>query len=338
MASYRKLDDTGIRFRQLMRRKQGVFGFGVRDAFDASLAEAAGSEVIYAGGYSIALSKMRPDMGQVNMVEQAEEVLDIARAVSLPVIADADDGYGNALNVHRTVTEFLGREVYDPRTGHVRRLAGIHLEDQVFPKRCGHIAGKEVVPRSVMVKKVELASRLRDEIHPNGVIIARTDVYHSDKPGSMQETVDRGRAYAEAGADSVWAEVNTTDRKVAFDFAEQLLKHLPADYPLSFNYSPSLKWAEAPSPLTFEELAEAGYKFIFVTIAAAHAASYSVYEYAKTLKERGAWALWFMQQVKRGHPTESHHQMGRVAMWQDILRQYSPDEEEREKTSEGFKG
>lgn len=337
MGRPKKFDDTAITFRQLLRRKNGVFGFGVRDALDAAVAETAGAECIYAGGYSIALSKMRPDLGQVNMIEQAEEVLDIARAVALPVIADADDGYGNALNVHRTVAEFLGREVYDPRSGAVRRLAGIHLEDQVFPKRCGHIAGKEVVSMAVMVKKLELAVRLRDEIHPNAVIIARTDVYNSEKPDSMAETIERGRAYAEAGTDLIWAEFNSTDRNIVLDFAEGMKKFLPKGYPLAFNYSPSLPWASAPSPLTFEELAVAGYKFTFVTIAAAHAASAAVYDYAKEFKESGAEALWMMQQAKRGHPTESHHKMARVPMWQDILRQYSPDEEEREKKSEGFK-
>ncbi len=338
MPTRKKFDDTAITFRQLLRRKNGVFGFGVRDAFDASLAEAAGSEVIYAGGYSIALSKMQPDMGRVNMVEQCEEVMDIARAVTLPVIADIDDGYGGALNVHRTVAEFLGREVYDARFGTVRRLAGIHLEDQVFPKRCGHIAGKEVVAMNIMVKKVQLTARLRDEVHPHGVIIARTDVYNGDKAETLQKTIDRLVAYANAGADLGWPEMNTTDRKVVLKIAEEVRKRLGADYPLAFNYSPSLKWVDTRDHLTFEELAEAGYKFIFVTVAAAHAASKAVYEYASDFKKWGAAALWRMQEMKRGHPTESHHQMARVPMWQEILRQYSPDEEKREKESEGFKG
>lgn len=340
MADRRKFDDTGFRFRELLKRPQGVFGFGVRDAFDAAVAEMAGAECIYAGGYSIALSRMRPDMGQMNMVEVRDAVMDIARAVSLPVIADIDDGYGNALNVHRTIEEFLGRETYDPRSGYIRRIAGVHIEDQLFPKRCGHIAGKEVVPREVMVKKIELASRLRDEIHPNAVIIARTDAHNNKRPETLQETIDRILAYAEAGADLGWPELNTTDRHVALTIAEEARKRLGVDYPLAFNYSPSLEWYKDQNPLTFEELVTAGYKFIFVTIAAAHAASYSVFEYAKTFKERGAWALWFMQEVKsdQNHPTKSHHEMARVPMWQEILRQYSPDEAGREEKGEGFAG
>lgn len=332
----RSSEDTGLRFRELMSRPQGVFGFGVRDAFDAAVAEMAGAECIYAGGYSIALSRMRPDMGQMNMVEVRDAVMDIARAVALPVIADIDDGYGNALNVHRTMEEFLGREVYDPRSGFLRRIAGVHIEDQVFPKRCGHIAGKEVVPRDVMVKKIELACRLRDRIHPNAVIIARTDAYNGKCPETLEETVDRMCAYAEAGADLCWPELNTTDREVALTIAEEVRKRWDADYPLAFNYSPSLPWHEDADPLTFEELASAGYKFIFVTIAAAHAASYKVFRYAKRFKKRGAKALWDMQIKKGGHPTESHHEMARVPMWQEILRRHSPDEKEREEKGEGF--
>lgn len=336
MQHRRSFDDAGLTFRQLIQRPQGVFGFGVRDALDAAVAETAGVECIYAGGYSVALSRMRPDMGMMTMTEERDAVTDIVRAVSIPVIADIDDGYGGPLNTHRTIEEFLGREIYDPRTGHVRRVAGLHMEDQVFPKRCGHIAGKEVVSRETMTKKLELACRLRDEISPSAVIIARTDAFNGKQPGTLQETIDRIVAYREAGADLGWPEMNTTNRDVIAAIAKGVRQQLPG-YPLAFNYSPSLEWYEDFKPPTFEELASLGYKFIFVTIAAAHAASMAVYDYAVDFKELGAEALWNMQENKQNHPTKSHHEMARVPMWQELLRRYSPDEEGRQRKGEGFK-
>lgn len=157
MTKVREYDDMCARFRELIARPQGVFGFGVATALDAALAVAEGHECVYAGGYSIAMAKMWPDMGLMNMVEVGHEVSHIVRAAPVPVIADIDDGYGSALNVHRTVEEFLGREIVEPRTTRVRRLAGIHIEDQIYPKRCGHITGKEVVPREVAAGKVRMA-------------------------------------------------------------------------------------------------------------------------------------------------------------------------------------
>lgn len=333
-------DDVGKLFRGLIKRPKGLFGFGVANALDAALAEERGAECIYAGGYSIAMAKMRPDMGQTTMLEQLREVEAITNAVSVPVIADIDDGYGNALNVLRAVSEFLGREFVDFRTEPwtVRRLAGLHLEDQVYPKRCGHISGKEVVPAVVMAGKIRAACDVRDALYPNAVIIARTDAYHSGIAASMDEIVLRGCLYADAGADLVWAEFNDTNRKSPEEFAEGMQKCHP-NLPLAFNYSPSLEWWSSPNPLTFDELAEMNYKFIFITIAASHAGSYAVSEYMREIKEIGAEALWFWQRrkVHTNHPTRSHHQMARVPMWQQLERKYLPDAERRQQKGEGFK-
>ena len=333
-------DDTGKCFRELIAQPEGVFGFGVANANDAARAEEAGAKVIYAGGYSINLNDMRPDLDLATMAEIRDRAYTIAEAVSTPVIVDIDTGYGGALNVLRTVKEFLGEEFIDYRTSPwtVRRIAGLHIEDQVFPKRCGHIAGKEVVPREVMVGKIKAACDMRNALYPSAVIIARTDRHHMKDPDSFWETIGRLCAYAEAGADLGWPELNTTNRVVALGIAEEVLKRLGKDYPLAFNYSPSLDWYKEPKPLTFEELATAGYKFIFVTVAAAHAASRAVYDYVGAFMELGARALWDMQTEKIDHPTRSHHEMARVPMWQALERKYSPDARERQEKSEGFKG
>jgi len=329
--------DMGLLFRELIARPQGLFGFGVGNAMEASVAEKAGTESIYLGGYTMAMYKMLPDMGMMNMVEILSEVSAVVRSTSLPVIADIDDGYGNALNSIRAASEFLGREFIDYSTNPwtVKKLAGLHIEDQKFPKRCGHIAGKEVVSREEFIGKIKAVAKVRDTLSKNSVIIARTDVYHSERPGSMEEAIDRAVASAEAGADLAWFEDNKPSRESACLFAEGVRARIP-DFPLAFNYSPSLPWFKEASPLTFDELTMLGYKYIFITIAAGHASSYSVYEYAREIKNNGAQALWDSQKHKVGHPTESHHKMAKVPVWQKLEKEFVPGSGEKQKSGEGF--
>lgn len=330
--------DLGSRFRYLISRPEGLFGFGVATALDAAEAEKQGVECIYAGGYSIAMAKMLPDMGMMTMTEVKAEVEAIARSVAIPVIADIDDGYGNALNVLRTVSEFLGREFLDFRSWQTHRLAGIHLEDQRYPKRCGHIAGKEVVSVDEAREKIYAASRVRNVLCPSAVIIARTDSYHSGSKNSMAEAIGRSRIYATFGANLIWCEFNQPSREAAMQFADGVKKRPFANLPLAFNYSPSLDWYKEKNPMTFEELNQMGYKFIFITIAAAHAGSMAVSDYMKKIKENGAAALWEMQETKAmaNHPTKSHHLMARVPLWQELEEKYVPDAKKRQSKTEGF--
>lgn len=329
--------DMGRDFRDKINRLEGLFGFGVATAHDAAEAEKQGAECIYAGGYSIAMAKMFPDMGMMTMTEVKTEVEAIARSVAVPVIADVDDGYGNALNVLRTTSEFFGREFLDFRTWQTHRLAGIHLEDQRYPKRCGHIAGKEVVSRDEAKEKIYAASRVRNVLCPSAVIIARTDAYHSGLKDSMKEAVIRSRLYTASGADLVWCEFNQPSRESAEQFAEGVRRDPFVNLPLAFNYSPSLDWYKEKNPMTFEELSQMGYKFIFITIAASHAGSMAVSDYMKKIKEKGAAALWEIQEAKINHPTKSHHEMARVPLWQALERKYIPDAEKRQTQAEGFR-
>lgn len=329
--------NMGFRFRELINRPQGLFGFGVGNALEASVAEKAGMESIYIGGYTMAMYKMMPDMGMMNMVEILAEVSAVVRASSCPVIADIDDGYGDAKNAIRAASEFFGREFIDYSTNPwtVKRLAGIHIEDQKFPKRCGHIAGKDIVSRDEFIGKIKAVARVRIKLNPYAVIIARTDAYHSEKPGSMQEAIDRAVAAAYAGAELVWFEDNKPSRESACVFAEGVHKRIP-NCPLAFNYSPSLPWLKESNPLTFDELNMLGYKYIFITIAAGHASSYAVYEYARDIKNNGAQALWDFQRAKVGHPTESHHKMAGVPIWQKLEEEFVPGAGEKQKSGEGF--
>jgi len=313
----------GRKFRQLLKDEPYLFTGGVWSPLDAQIAERAGMKSIYLSGYSVALMNGWPDMGLLTMTEVTRIASMVAGAVEVPVIADADDGYGNALSAMRTVQEFA-------KTG----VAGIHVEDQRFPKRCGHIAGKTVVSREEAVGKYKAVLAERDRLDPEFVVIARTDAYGA-VGGSMDEAIWRGRTYADLGVDLVWAELSGSDRGPAAEFARAMRQTHP-DLPLAFNYSSSFKWHKDPSPLTFRELGELGYKFIFITLYGAHAAMHAVWNAMHELVKNEESAQWALERVKAGHPTESHHVMARVAHFQELEKRYIPGTDERLAGSDGF--
>jgi len=168
-----------------------VIAPGVYDALTASLATAAGFSALYVSGAAIAYTRLgRPDIGLVSMSEVAETVALIRDRVATPLIVDADTGYGNALNVQRTVRVF-------ERAG----ASAIQLEDQTSPKRCGHLRDKTLVPASEMVGKIHAA--LDSRTSPDTLIIARTDAVATE---GLQPAINRARLYAEAGADVLFVE------------------------------------------------------------------------------------------------------------------------------------
>jgi isocitrate lyase len=280
-------------------------------------------KAIYMSGYSVAMLNGWPDMGFLTMTEMTRTASMIASAVQIPIIADADDGYGSALKTIRTVAEFV-------KSG----VAGVHLEDQQYPKRCGHIAGKTIVSREEAVGKFRAAVAERDRLDRDFVLIARTDAYGA-VGGSMDEAIWRGRAYADAGVDLVWCELSTSDRRPAEVFAEAMRKSHPR-LPLAFNYSSSFRWHADPSPLTFRELGELGYRFIFITLFGAHAATYAVWNAMEDLAKNQESAQWALEKVKVGHPTESHHVMARVAHFQALEQRFVPGAAARIRGSAGF--
>src|SRR5207244_3564611 len=140
---------------------------------------------------------------------------------------------------------------------------------------------------------------------------------------------------ADAGADSAWAQRSTASREPAIEFANAMRKTHP-NLPLSFNYSSSFKWSSDSNPLTFKELGELGYKFIFITLFAAHAGMYATWNALEELAKDQEQAQWRLEKTKAGHPTESHHVMARVAHFQELEKKYIPGTEERIKGSHGF--
>src|SRR3989449_9899671 len=317
------MESMGKKFRQLLKDEEYLFTGGVYSPLDAQIAERVGMKSIYLSGYSVAMANGWPDMGFLTMTEVTRISSMVQSAVSIPVIADADDGYGNALSTMRTVAEFI-------KTG----VAGIHLEDQRFPKRCGHIAGKTIVSREEALGKFRAAIDERNRLDPDFVLIARTDAYGA-VGGSLEEAIWRGRAYADAGVDLVWCELSNSSREPAIAFAKAMRQTHPT-LPLGFNYSSSFRWHADRNPFTFKELGDLGYKFIFITLFAAHAATYAMWNAMEELVRDQEQAQWRLEKTKVGHPTESHHVMARVAHFQELEKRYIPGTEERIKSSHGF--
>src|SRR6266446_3970264 len=157
--------------RRLLKSGQPLFVPGCYNALSARILADVGFPAVYMTGYGTSLSLLgMPDAGLATMTEMHLNARYIANAVAVPVIADADNGYGNAINVMRTVREYIG-------TG----VAGIHIEDQVIPKRCGHVAGRRVIAIEEAVGKYRAADAVRRELDPDFVLIARTDARRSEE-------------------------------------------------------------------------------------------------------------------------------------------------------------
>lgn len=172
---------------------------GVADALMARVVEDAGFEAVYVSGSGIANTRLgMADLGLTTLTEVVETVQRIADVVAIPVIADADNGYGGVLNVRRTVHEF-------ERAG----AAGIHLEDQVIPKRCGHFEGKEVIPLAEMATRLRAALDARKD--PNFLIIARTDARACE---GFDSALERAQAYAAEGVDLIFVEAPATHEEL----------------------------------------------------------------------------------------------------------------------------
>ncbi len=181
---------TTTKLRELLSREQLLVSPFTYDAFTAKIAETVGFPIVYMSGFGTAMSKGYPDVGLVSMSEMVENAHRIASTVSVPVIADADTGYGNAINVRRTVKEYEQAGV-----------AGIHIEDQVFPKKCGFFEGKEVIPMAEHAAKVRAALDARED--SDFLVIARCDALAVN---GWDDTIRRCRAYYEAGADMVFVD------------------------------------------------------------------------------------------------------------------------------------
>jgi len=319
----RDVDNAAAReFRELLNSQEFVFAPGLYHALDARLAEMAGHDAVYMSGYSTVLGQFGfPDLEMVTMTEMVENAKRIVEATELPVVADCDTGYGGTHNVRRAVREY-------EKAG----VAAVHIEDQTTPKRCGHIAGKQVIPREDARARFEAAVDAKQD--DDTVVIARTDAYGSAN-GDWEEHLERGRIYADAGVDIVWPEMPDPSREDAVEYAERLHETHP-DLKLAFNYSSSFAWSQESDPLTFAELGDLGYTYIFVTLFALHSGAHSAYEDMRNAAENDEQAQFALEDRYIGHPTESHHELSFVPRFQNVEAEFDPEAAERMEASAGF--
>ncbi len=187
---------TTTKLRQLLASGKMVTAPFILNALHAKIAESVGFDAVYMTGAGTAAERGFPDVGLLTMTEMVANAKYVANAIEIPVVCDADTGYGNPLNVQRTVREYESAGV-----------AGIHIEDQVFPKKCGFFEGKQVIPQEEAVQKIRAALDARTD--PDFVVIARCDAYAVT---GWPDTVRRCQAYVDAGADMVFVDgIKTTD-------------------------------------------------------------------------------------------------------------------------------
>jgi 2-methylisocitrate lyase-like PEP mutase family enzyme len=247
--------------RELLERDEVVLAPGVYDGLSARLARRAGFAAVYATGGGIARSMGYPDLGLLSFTEVLDRLREIVHHAQVPVIADADTGYGNALNARRAVREFA-------QVG----VAALHLEDQTFPKRCGHLDDKSVVPVAEMVGKVRAA---RDAAVEAGlVLIARTDAIAVE---GLDAAIERARAYAEAGADVVFVEAPTSEAQI-----ETIARRLPM--PKLLNMFEGGKTPFVP----LARLGALGYRIVIVPSDVQRAAIHAMQETLAALRRDGS--------------------------------------------------
>lgn len=260
----RRMPENALRLR--LRQADPLLAPGVYDALTASMAEQAGFEAAYLSGASVAYTKLgRPDIGLTSLTEVAEAATRIRERTALPLIVDADTGWGNALNVQRSmrVLEHAGAQA-------------IQIEDQGFPKRCGHLRDKSLIPIAEMVGKVRAALDVRD----TALVIARTDAIAVEGFGPAME---RAEAYLDAGADVLFIEAPENRAQM-----EHIATQFASRAPLLANM---VEGGRTPLATT-AELGRIGYRLVIFPGGTVRAAAHAVRDYFATLRRDGTTAAF----------------------------------------------
>jgi methylisocitrate lyase len=265
-----KKEHPALRLRRLLKEPGVLVAPGAYDALTARLIQDAGFSVVYATGAGISNSQLAlADKGLLSFGEILHQVTRIVRAADLPVIADADTGYGGAANVVRTVRE-LGQA----------GVGAVQLEDQVFPKQCGHFDGKEVIPSGEMIGKIEAALEARTALgggeEERLVIIARTDAGETE---GIDAAIERARAYAAAGADLTFVEAPRTQEEM-----ERIPKEIPVPQVANM-----VEGGKTPL-LGSADLERMGFKVALFANAPLRAGVKAVQDILRVLKEEGTTA------------------------------------------------
>jgi isocitrate lyase len=331
------------RFRELLRTEPYLFGPGVYDPMGAQLVMYHGFKAVYFSGYSFAIGHLgttdmdlysgpeiadgaRRTVSALRKFQLTNAVGDPAKGIPPrileipPVVVDMDAGYGNIFNVQRQ-TELLV----------TAGVAAAHLEDQVLPKRCGHIGGKALVPAQEMIGKLRMMRAVADDLGVEDfTVIARTDglsAIDAPEPArGLELAIDRACRYLESGIpDLVWCEFPTADRGPVEEFASAVRRRYP-DANFAFNWSSSFKWYLDPDPLTFAQLGDLGFKFIFITLGGQHAEGYGLSTLLAAMAEREEQGYIELQrrEFQEGSdiPTRSHHEFSGVPYHHELGKAY----------------
>jgi 2-methylisocitrate lyase-like PEP mutase family enzyme len=326
-------ENPSTRMRRLLETEPYLFGPGVYDPMGAELAMYHGYRAVYFSGYSFAIGHLgttdmdlysgpeiadgaRRTVSALRKFQLTQAVGDPEKGIAPrhldipPVVVDMDGGYGNIFNVQRTTELYVTAGV-----------AAAHIEDQVLPKRCGHIGGKALIPAAEMIGKLRMARAVADDLgNRDFVVIARTDGLSAvDAPESargLDLAVERALRYLDTGIpDLVWCEFPTSDRGPVEAFATRVRDRFP-DARFAFNWPSSFRWYRDPDPMTFAQLGELGFRFIFITLGAQHATGYGLNELLADMAEGQQDGYIALQRREwegpREVPTRSHHQFSGV--------------------------
>lgn len=291
------------RFRSMLKSGKTYVQPGVFNAQAAKIAEAAGFQTVGVSGYALSASLIgKPDVGLTTMTEVAQITGYICDAVNIPVMADADTGYGNAINAMRTVEQLIKAGV-----------GGLFMEDQVAPKRCGHVSGKQIIPMSEAVGKYRAAVKVRDDLDKEVVLVARCDA-RGVAGGGLDEVIRRGKAYLDAGMDVFFPEGLLTREEL-----ERVAKEVGA--PMLYNrtgVSPNLSLAEMQDLRIFI-VANAG--------GALRAAARAMWDYLHDFaREDAALEMRLSAEIK-GHPVADFHTFVGFPEIRKLEEEYLPPED-----------
>jgi carboxyvinyl-carboxyphosphonate phosphorylmutase len=260
------------KLRDMLNKKSIIRAPGAYDAWSARLVELAGFPAVYMTGYGASASIIgRPDIGLLTMTEMATQAKNMAAVLNVPLIADGDNGYGGVLNVVRTVREYAGAGV-----------AAIQLEDQVLPKRCGHMEGKQLIPKAEMVSKIKAAVHVKNE--KDIVIIARTD---ARAVNGYDDAIDRALAYAQAGADVIFLEAPQSLEEM-----EKAIKIIPK--PMMANM---VEHGKTPF-LMGKQLEDLGYRIVIYPVSTIYAVTQAVNELLVSLRKADTTLEYSSHMVK----------------------------------------
>jgi len=297
-SQYKSREQKTSRLRELLNSGKILLAPGCFNAVSGVLIEKAGFDTIYISGAGVAVNNIGyPDIGLTTMTEILENARNVVNATNLPVVCDIDTGYGNPLNVIRTVREFENAGV-----------SGLQMEDQIIPKKCGHISGKSLVPKSEMVQKIKAAVDTRRD--SNLVIFARTDAIAVE---GLNAAIDRSLAYKEAGADVTFVEAPGSLED---------MKRITSTIPGLHMANMVEKGGSTPI-ITLAKLQELGFHFVIYPGSTWMAAIKSIQEVLQVLKEDGTTERYYDRMIPFHEKGNELFETVRLSEWRKVESKYS---------------